>query len=155
MITLSFPWLVVLVMLLFLATLVLMACFKSPMRKWVCFGLAFVSIAYLLYIILWQQQDSDQKLDWFLFGCVSVFAALALAGIGFIDMVKPKPLIVPVQNSGIPPALSDGEDEQTDNICGELNTDDSNKESEAEKIQREELIRKVLPWFLDQLNQYD
>ena len=77
-------------MLLFLATLVLMACFKSPMRKWVCFGLAFVSIAYLLYIILWQQQDSDQKLDWFLFGCVSVFAALALAGLGFIDMVKTK-----------------------------------------------------------------
>ena len=154
MITLSFPWLVALVVPLFLAALALMACLKSPMRKWVCFGLSFVSLAYLLYIMLWQQQDSDQKLDWFLFGCVIISAALALAGIGYMDMMKPKPLIVPVPNIENPPVLLAEEDEQIDDVNGELNTDDSNKESEAEKIQREELIEKVLPWFLDQLNQY-
>ena len=26
---------------------VLMARFKSPMRKWLCFGLSFISIAYI------------------------------------------------------------------------------------------------------------
>ena len=55
MITLSFTWLVALVVLLFLATLALLACFKSPMRKWVCFVLLTVSMAYLLYIMLWHE----------------------------------------------------------------------------------------------------
>ena len=33
-------------------------------------------------------------------------------------------------------------------------TYDGDGDDEVEKIQREELIGKVMPWFLDQLNQY-
>ena len=166
MITLSFPWLVALVVLLFLATLVLLACFKSPMRKWVCFGLSTVSVAYLLYILVFQQ-DNAQKLEWYLFVLVGIIASLMLAGVGFMDMVKPKSIIMPVQNSDIIAVLSPEEDEKTDDVNGKENDEDAGNENEeekedddngengAEKIQREELIGKVLPWFLDQLVKYD
>ena len=125
MITLSFPWLVAFVVLLFLATLVLMACFKSPMRKWVCFGLSFISIVYLLYIMVWQQQNSEQRLEWYLLGCVGVLAALALAGIGFMDLVKLKHETKAVPSSDIAPVLSAEEVNQTVIIDGEENEEDS------------------------------
>ena len=89
MITLSFPWLVGLVALVFVATLILVACYKSPMRKWLCFAISTITIAYLLYIMLWQQNESGQRLEWYLLGCVGIIAALVLSGVGFMDMVKP------------------------------------------------------------------
>lgn len=189
MITLSFPWLVALVVLLFLATLVLMACFKSPMRKWVCFGLSFISIVYLLYIMVWQQQNSEQRFEWYLLVCVGILAAMALSGIGFMDLVKLKPVTDAMPTSDITPVLSAEESNQTDNNDAEEIEEDSDdiddeeseeqyddiddeeidensedtddeeaneddEESEAEKKKKEDVIKKVLPWFMYQLRKY-
>lgn len=219
MITLTFPWLVALVVLLFLAIFVLMARFKSPMRKWLCFGLSFISIAYLLYIMMWHPNGAGQPLDWYLLGGVGVLAALVLAGVGFMDLVKPITNTAPMENQVNPAVLVTNENKQTDTyavnddaVCvnaentddikaNDVNTDVGNKEiagskeeevsgdaieaeekdntedetdnelkddakvntksdakndalTEAERMQREELKGKVMPWFLDQLNQY-
>ena len=214
MITLTFPWLVALVVLLFLAIFVLMARFKSPMRKWLCFGLSFISIAYLLYVMMWHPNGAGQPLDWYLLGGVGVLAALVLAGVGFMDLVKPITNTAPMENQVNPAVLVTNENKQTDTdavnddaVCvnaentdvikaNDVNTDVGNKEitgckeeasanvteaeeiddvgdetdnelkddakddnkdalTEEERMQREELIGKVMPWFLDQLNQYD
>ena len=213
MITLTFPWLVALVVLLFLAIFVLMARFKSPMRKWLCFGLSFISIAYLLYIMMWHPNGAGQPLDWYLLGGVGVLAALVLAGVGFMDLVKPITNTAPMENQVNPAVLVTNENKQTDTdavnddaVCvnaestdvikaNDVNTDVGNKEitgckeeasanvteaeeiddvgdetdnelkddakddnkdalTEEERMQREELIGKVMPWFLAQLNQY-
>lgn len=219
MITLTFPWLVALVVLLFLAIFVLMARFKSPMRKWLCFGLSFISIAYLLYIMMWHPDGAGQPLDWYLLGGVGVLAALVLAGVGFMDLVKPIANTAPIENQVKPAVLVTNENKQTDTdavnddaVCvnaentdvikaNDVNTDVGNKEiagskeeevsgdaieaeekdntedetdnelkddakvntksdakndalTEEERMQREELIGKVMPWFLAQLNQY-
>ena len=141
MITLSFPWLVALVVLLFLATLALLACFKSPMRKWVCFVLSTVSIAYLLYIMLWHESvGNGPMLDWYLVGFVGIFASMALAGIGFMDMVKPAVLPVVVEEESAAPE---------DTIESEVK---DNGVNDVESLQKEELIGEVLPWFLNQIN---
>ena len=205
MITLTFPWLVALVVLLFLAIFVLMARFKSPMRKWLCFGLSFISIAYLLYIMMWHPNGAGQPLDWYLLGGVGVLAALVLSGVGFMDLVKPMTNTEPIESRVDPSILVSNENKQTDtdtvstyaDSTDEINADDINTDAdskeekvsadateaedkddaeneleedasvdakndanndalnEAERIQREELIGKVMPWFLDQLNQYD
>ena len=202
MITLTFPWLVALVVLLFLAIFVLMARFKSPMRKWLCFGLSFISIAYLLYIMMWHPNGAGQPLDWYLLGGVGVLAALVLSGVGFMDLVKPIVNTAPIENQVNPLVLVTNENKQTDTDAvnddavsvnadntddlnaDDVNTDVGNKEiagskeevfadaieveeiddakddnkngalTEEERMQREELIGKVMPWFLDQLNQY-
>ena len=213
MITLTFPWLVALVVLLFLAIFVLMARFKSPMRKWLCFGLSFISIAYLLYIMMWHPNGAGQPLDWYLLGGVGVLAALVLAGVGFMDLVKPITNIVSDESQDNLAVLVNNENKQTDSdavnddaatnadntdtiIIDDVNKDVYNEEivsskeeasanvteaeeiddvgdetdnelkddakddnkndalTEEERMQREELIGKVMPWFLDQLNQY-
>ena len=202
MITLSFPWLVALVALIFVATLILVACYKSPMRKWLCFAISTITIAYLLYIMLWQQHESGQRLEWYLLGCVGIIAALVLSGVGFMDLVKPITNTAPMDSRVDPSilvsttnnqtdtdAVSTNADNTGDNNVDDVNTDVGSKEemvsadvteahnkddaeneiedntsakddakndalNEAERIQREELIGKVMPWFLDQLNQY-
>ena len=204
MITLTFPWLVALVVLLFLAIFVLMARFKSPMRKWLCFGLSFISIAYLLYIMMWHPNGAGQPLDWYLLGGVGVLAALVLAGVGFMDLVKPITNTAPMDSRVDPSILVSTTNNQTDTDAvstnadntGDKNVDDVNTDvgskeemvstdvteaknkddaeneiedntsvdakddakndalTEEERMQREELIGKVMPWFLDQLNQY-
>ena len=218
MITLTFPWLVFLVALLFVAILVLMYHLKSPIRKWVCFGLSFVSIAYLLYIMMWHQDGAGQPLDWYLLGGVGILAALVLAGVGFMDLVKPITNTASIENQVNPAVLVTIQNEPTDTDAvngdafsvnaddtGVINADGVNKDvdneeitgckeeasanvteaeeiddvgdeidnelkddakvdakndtkndalTEEERIQREELIGKVMPWFLDQLNQY-
>ena len=202
MITLSYPWLVALIALIFVTTLILVASYKSPMRKWVCFTISAITIAYLLYIMLWQQHESGRRLDWYLLGCVGIIAALVLSGVGFMDLVKPITNNASIVDSSI---LVSNENKQTDtdavntnaDSTDDINVDDVNTDvgsieemvsadvteaedkedaengleedasvdakndanndtlNEAERIQREELIGKVMPWFLDQLNQYD
>ena len=202
MITLTFPWLVFWVALLFVAILVLMYHLKSPIRKWVCFGLSFVSIAYLLYIMMWHQDGAGQPLDWYLLGVVGILAALVLAGVGFMDLVKPITNTASIENQVNPAVLVTIQNEPTDTDAvnddafsvnaddtGVINADGVNKDvdneeiagckeevfadaieveeiddakddnkngalTEEERMQREELIGKVMPWFLDQLNQY-
>jgi len=199
MITLTFPWLVALIAMMFVATLVLVASYKSPMRKWVCFTISAITIAYLLYIMLWQQHESDQRLEWYLLGCVGIIAALVLSGVGFMDLVKPVTNTAPMDSRVDPSILVNTANNQTDtnaDSTGDNNVDDvytdvgskegmvsadvteakdkDDAENEledntsldaqdvakndaltvAERIQREELIGKVMPWFLDQLAQY-
>ena len=199
MITLTFPWLVGLVALVFVATLILMACYKSPMRKWLCFAISAIIIAYLLYIMLWQQHESGQRLEWYLLGCVGIIAALVLSGVGFMDLVKPVTNTAPMDSRVDPSILVNTANNQTetnadstgDNNVDDVYTDVGSKEgmvsadvteakdkddaeneledntsldaqdvakndalTVAERIQREELIGKVMPWFLDQLAQY-
>ena len=165
MITLTFPWLVALVALVFVATLILVACYKSPMRKWLCFAISTITIAYLLYIMLWQQHESGQRLEWYLLGCVGIIAALVLSGVGFMDMVKPVaiekvmhegPVVPcpPVEKECQEEAMDTSDDEDSVDDIDSEGTDEGDGEDEAKRIQREELIGKVMPWFLDQLNQY-
>ena len=204
MITLTFPWLVGLVALVFVATLILVACYKSPMRKWLCFAISTITIAYLLYIMLWQQHESGQRLEWYLLGCVGIIAALVLSGVGFMDLVKPIANTAPIDSRVDPSILVSTTNNQTDTDAvstnadntGDKNVDDVNTDvgskeemvstdvteaknkddaeneiedntsvdakddakndalTEEERMQREELIGKVMPWFLDQLNQY-
>ena len=204
MITLTFPWLVGLVALVFVATLILVACYKSPMRKWLCFAISTITIAYLLYNMLWQQHESGQRLEWYLLGCVGIIAALVLSGVGFMDLVKPIANTAPIDSRVDPSILvsttnnrtdtdaaSTNSDNTGDKNVDDVNTDVGSKEemvstdvteaknkddaeneiedntsvdakddakndalTEEERMQREELIGKVMPWFLDQLNQY-
>ena len=147
MITLTFPWLVFLVALLFVAILVLMYHLKSPIRKWVCFGLSFVSIAYLLYIMMWHQDGAGQPLDWYLLGGVGILAALVLAGVGFMDLVKPITNTASMENQVNPAVLVTIQNEPTDTDAvngdafsvnaddtGVINADGVNKDVDNEEI---------------------
>lgn len=155
MITLSFPWLVIIVVLAFLAALALVVCFKSPIRKWVSFGLSIVSVAYLLYIILWHESIGKGSLfDWYLVGFVGVFASMTLASIGIMDWVKPVvlPVVAQTKEPSATPSVEDEEESQVP--ISEESLSDEDKDGEDEKRRKDELIGKVLPWFLNQLNLY-
>ena len=133
MITLSFPWLVIIVVLAFLAALGLVVCFKSPIRKWVSFGLSMVSVAYLLYIILWHESIGNGPLfDWYLVGFVGVFASMALASIGIMDWVKPAVLPVAVQSkvSRLASPLVENHEERQEPVMDD-------EQSNEEKIAKE------------------
>ena len=160
---------------------------------------------------------AGQPLDWYLLGGVGVLAALVLAGVGFMDLVKPITNIVSDESQDNLAVLVNNENKQTDSdavnddaatnadntdtiIIDDVNKDVYNEEivsskeevsadateaeeiddvedetdnelkddakvntksdakndalTEAERMQREELKGKVMPWFLDQLNQY-
>ena len=167
--------------------------------------------------MMWHPNGAGQPLDWYLLGGVGVLAALVLAGVGFMDLVKTITNIVSDESQDNLAVLVNNENKQTDSdavnddaatnadntdtiIIDDVNKDVYNEEiasskeevsadateaeeiddvedetdnelkddakvntksdakndalTEAEKIQREELIGKVMPWFLDQLNQY-
>lgn len=149
--------------------------------------------------MVWQQQNTELRLEWYLLGCVGVLAALALAGIGFMDLVKLKPETEAMPSSDITPVLSAEEGYQTDNNDEEKIEEDSDgiddeeykeksddiddeeidensedtddeetddeetddeeadeddEESEVEKKKKEDVIKKVLPWFMYQLQKY-
>lgn len=167
--------------------------------------------------MMWHPNGAGQPLDWYLLGGVGVLAALVLAGVGFMDLVKPITNIVSDESQDNLAVLINNENKQTDSdavnddaatnadntdtiIIDDVNKDVYNEEivsskeevsadateaeeiddvedetdnelkddakvntksdakndalTEAERMQREELKGKVMPWFLDQLNQY-
>lgn len=162
--------------------------------------------------MMWHPNGAGQPLDWYLLGGVGVLAALVLAGVGFMDLVKPITNIVSDESQDNLAVLVNNENKQTDSdavnddaatnadntdtiIIDDVNKDvyneeivsskeevsadateaeeiddvedetdnelkddakDDNKDAltEEERMQREELIGKVMPWFLAQLNQY-
>jgi hypothetical protein len=147
MITLSLPWLIALVVLLFFVALVLMACYKSPMRKWFCFGLSAVTIAYLLYIIAFQQHDPALKFDWYIVAFVGIAAALALSGVGFMDLVKRTP------NTITNPELS--EESALLSSEGSVVEDDEAKEDKKEEdFLASDDTAIVLAWFFGQIGKF-
>lgn len=167
---------------------------------------------------MWHPNGTGQPLDWYLLGGVGVLAALVLAGVGFMDLVKPITNTASATNQENPEDLVNNEKKQTDIDAvnddavsiNTDNTDDINVDSvntdvdndeiagskeefsadateaedidntedeteneleddgsvdakddtnndaltEAERIRMAELEGKVMPWFLDQLNQY-
>lgn len=152
----SYTSMIAMVVLMFTAIVILMSGFKSPMRKWICFGLSAISIAYLSYIMVWHETiGNGQRLDWYLVGIVGIAASLGLAGIGFMDMVKPIALSVVAESEMTPsfPSSVENREEQQDPIVEDDQTDEDNS-AEEERMCKEELIGKVMPWFLDQLVQY-
>ena len=151
--------------------------FKSPMRKWVCFGLSGVSIVYLLYIMMWHDGlGNGQRLDWYLVGCVGIAASLGLAGIGFMDLAKPisvqlagqsntKSFPSSIQPAEVPLAANDGQVVDSQNQVDETQPKDTQQQEDPHEPEQpceedeeakhwEELNKKVLPWFLDELTQY-
>ena len=139
--------------------------------------------------MVWQQQNSEQRFEWYLLVCVGILAAMALSGIGFMDLVKLKPETEAMTSSDITPVLSAEEGNKADNIDEEETeedsddvdneeveeksddiddeeadensddiddeeADDDDEESEAEKKKKEDVIKKVLPWFMYQLRKY-
>ena len=151
----SYTGMIAMVVLLFAAIVILMSGFKSPMRKWICFGLSAISIAYLSYIMVWHETiGNGQRLDWYLVGIVGIAASLGMAGIGFMDMVKPVALPVVVKSDVIPPTPSSVEKIEEQATIVEDEQSDEDKTAEEERMRKEELIGKVMPWFLDQLVQY-
>jgi len=159
MVSLSFSFsyngMIAMVVLLFTAIVILMSGFKSPMRKWICFGLSAVSVVYLLYVLLWHESlGNGQRLDWYLVGIVGIAASLGMAGIGFVDMVKPVALPVVVKSDVIPPTPSSVEKIEEQATIVEDEQSEEDKTAEEERMRKEELIGKVMPWFLDQLVQY-
>ena len=163
--------------------------------------------------MMWHPNGAGQPLDWYLLGGVGVLAALVLAGVGFMDLVKPITNIVSDESQDNLAVLVNNENKQTDSdavnddaatnadntdtiIIDDVNKDVYNEEivsskeevsadateaeeiddvedetdnelkddakddnkndalTEEERMQREELIGKVMPWFLAQLNQY-
>lgn len=151
----SYTGMIAMVVLLFTAIVILMSGFKSPMRKWICFGLSAISIAYLSYIMVWHETiGNGQRLDWYLVGIVGIAASLGMAGIGFVDMVKPVALPVVVKSDVIPPTPSSVEKIEEQATIVEDEQSEEDKTAEEERMRKEELIGKVMPWFLDQLVQY-
>ncbi len=151
----SYTGMIAMVVLLFTAIVILMSGFKSPMRKWICFGLSAVSVVYLLYVLLWHESlGNGQRLDWYLVGIVGIAASLGMAGIGFVDMVKPVALPVVVKSDVIPPTPSSVEKIEEQATIVEDEQSEEDKTAEEERMRKEELIGKVMPWFLDQLVQY-
>lgn len=167
--------------------------------------------------MMWHQDGAGQPLDWYLLGGVGVLAALVLAGVGFMDLVKPITNTALINSQINPAILVTNENDQTDTdadnddavtnadntdtiTIGDINKDVDNLEvasskeevsadateaekikdaedetekeleddtsadvkddtkndalTEAERIRMAELEGKVMPWFLDQLNQY-
>ena len=169
--------------------------------------------------MMWHPNGAGQPLDWYLLGGVGTLAALVLAGVGFMDLVKPITNTTPIEDQINPAVLVTNENKQTDTdadnddavsvnaddtdtiTIGDINKDVDNLEvasskeevsadateaeeiddvedetdnelkddakantkndaknealTEAERIRMAELEGKVMPWFLDQLNQYE
>ena len=147
MITLSLPWLIALVVLLFFVALVLMACYKSPMRKWFCFGLSAVTIAYLLYIIAFQQHGPALKFDWYIVAFVGITAALALSGVGFMDLVKKTPNTIANSDLSEESSLLSSEE----SVVVEVEAKEDDKEEEHLASDDTAI---VLAWFFGQLDKF-
>ena len=120
------------------------------MRKWICFGLSAVSIAYLLYIMVFQQHDATLKLDWFLLGIVGIVAALTLSGVGFMDLVKPKLITsVPCSDNDKEEPFADLNGDDEDQLL------DSDKDVDNEEDNEEKVMEStILSWFYSQLSEF-
>ena len=83
MYTLSYPLLLAFEVCAFIVFIVTMYFFKSPWRKWICFGAAFICIWYLLNMD--PHNDEAHSSEWFWLKFVASFGVVIIAGIGFLD----------------------------------------------------------------------
>ena len=63
--------------------------------------------------MMWHPNGAGQPLDWYLLGGVVFLAALVLAGVGFMDLVKPITNTTPIENQINPAVLVTNENKQT------------------------------------------
>ena len=147
MITFDLLGIIALEVLLFIASLVLVTIYKGPMRKWICFGLSAVSIAYLLYIMVFQQHASDLKIDWYIVAFVGITAALALSGVGFMDLVKRVP------NTVTNPEISE-ESSLLSNKESVVVDEEAKEDDKEEEFLASDDTAIVLTWFFEKLGKF-
>lgn len=89
MYTLSYPLLLAFEVFAFIVFIVTMYFFKSPWRKWICFGAAFITILLLLDAEPTLFADDVYSSEWHWFRFVAFIGVMMIAGIGFLDLRKP------------------------------------------------------------------
>ena len=98
--------------------------FKSPWRKWICFGVTFITILLLLDAEPTLFANDAYSSEWHWFRFVAFIGVMMIAGIGFLDLRKPN------QNREANDVISNGAEEsslvedplkhsgkQTDEVC--------------------------------------
>lgn len=89
MYTLSYPLLLAFEVCAFIVFIVTMYFFKSPWRKWICFGATFITILLLLDAEPTLFADDAYSSEWRWFKFVAFVGVVMVAGIGFLDLRKP------------------------------------------------------------------
>ena len=183
MYTLSYPLLLAFEVCSFIVFIVTMYFFKSPWRKWICFGAAFICIWYLLDMN--PHNDEAHSSEWFWLKFVASFGAVIIAGIGFLDFRKAnhhgetgiataEPEISSVgEESQVQPEIQTDEPKEilekdtsvvdTPAVISSADEDDEvpYEEDQEELVKydmpsqsRRDFEDKVLPWFYDQIGQF-
>ena len=88
MYTLSYPLLLAFEVFAFIVFIVTMYFFKSPWRKWICFGATFITILLLLDAEPTLFADDTYSSEWHWFKFVALVGVVMVAGIGFLDLRK-------------------------------------------------------------------
>ena len=89
MYTVSYPLLLAFEVCAFIVFIVTMYFFKSPWRKWICFGAAFIAILLLLDAEPALFANDAYSSEWHWFRFVAFIGVMMIAGIGFLDLRKP------------------------------------------------------------------
>ena len=89
MYTLSYPLLLAFEVCAFIVFIVTMYFFKSPWRKWICFGATFITILLLLDAEPTLFADDAYSSEWHWFKFVAFVGVVMVAGIGFLDLRRP------------------------------------------------------------------
>lgn len=147
MITFSLIGVIALVILLLVAALAFVSFFEQPMRMRMCFGISAVSIAYILYILVFQQHDPALKFDWYLAGIVGIYAAMELFGVGYRQSKKKTPNTMAYSDlSKESVLLSSDESVILDEEAKEDDKEEEHLASDDTAI--------VLAWFFGQLDKF-
>lgn len=183
MYTFSYPLILAFEVCAFIVFIVTMYFFKSPWRKWICFGTAFICIWYLLDME--PHSDEAHSSEWFWLKFVASFGVVIIAGIGFLDFKRTnhhgETEIVPkepeessvIEESQVQSVIQTSEPKE--DIEKDLSVVDTpaaiSPADEDDEVpydeDQEEFVRydvpsqsqrdfedKVLPWFYDQISQF-
>jgi hypothetical protein len=108
--------------------------FKSPWRKWICFGAAFITILLLLDAEPTLFADDAYSSEWHWFRFVAFIGVMMIAGIGFLDLRKPnqnREANDMVPNGAEKPSLVEDSQKQSRKQTDELNEGEVNVSSSA------------------------
>ncbi len=134
MYTLSYPLLLAFEVCAFIVFIVTMYFFKSPWRKWICFGAAFITILLLLDAEPTLFADDAYSSEWHWFRFVAFIGVMMIAGIGFLDLRKPnqnREANDMVPNGAEKPSLVEDSQKQSRKQTDELNEGEVNVSSSA------------------------
>lgn len=183
MYTLSYPLLLAFEVCAFIVFIVTMYFFKSPWRKWICFGAAFICVWYLLNMD--PHNDEAHSSEWFWLKFVASFGVVIISGIGFLDLRRTnhhgETEIVPdepkgssvIEESQVQSKIQTDEPkediekdtsvvdkpaailsaDEDDDVPYEDDQEELDKYDSPSQFQRD-FEDKVLPWFYDQISQF-